>query len=260
MQFPSYDADRDAVINRMRAAEIKTITVGTDIQTSQAAIALAESYPRVLWATIGVHPTSDFRCQISDFRKLRALAAHPKVVAVGECGLDYYRLQSARREEQIARQKELFLQQIEIARAVNKPLMIHCRPSKGTNDAYEDLINILTLNFQFLTLHPIIHFFVGSPAVAKQLLALGAYFSFGGVITFARDYDAVIRSIPLERIVLETDAPYVTPLPYRGTRNEPSYIVEVAQKMAAIKIVDYVLVCAMTEETTRNILGISKGI
>ncbi len=259
MQFPEYDNDREAVIARMKAAGVTTITVGVDLPTSVSAIAFAALYPDVLWATVGIHPTAELTtCDVVIIKEIERLASHARVVAVGECGLDYYRLQSVNRAEQIARQKELFLRQKEIARAVNKPLMIHCRPSPGTNDAYEDLITILEVGFSPEARLPyIVHFFVGSRAIAEQLLALGCYVTFGGVISFARDYDEVIRSIPLERILLETDAPFVTPAPYRGTRNEPTYIVEVAQKMAAIRGIDYDTVCAVTRQTAQTIFDIS---
>lgn len=247
LQLPEYDADRDAVIGRMREAGVKTIVVGVDMATSEQAIALAEQHSEDIGATVGTHPAdnpADF-----DYEKMRVLAGHPKVVAIGECGLDYYRLGDD--AEQIKKtQKELFLRQMDIAKDAGKPLMVHCRPKKGTDDAYEDLIAILkNKNYK---LNTIIHFFVGSPVVAEQFLELGSYFTFGGVITFARDYDAAIRRIPLNRILLETDAPYVAPAPYRGKRNEPAYVIEVAKKMAELKDMPYEEVAAATAQVARE--------
>lgn len=250
VQFSEYDADRDEVIKRMRAAGVKTVTVGTDTRTSQSALALAKRYPDDMWATAGTHPTNP---EGYDADALRVLARDAKTVAIGECGLDYYRI--ARDAAMIKkRQKELFMEQVAIAEEADKPLMIHCRPAQGTDDAYEDLIAILKGSK-----HParaIIHFFVGSPAVAERFVELGCYCTFGGVISFARDYDDAIRRIPLERILFETDAPYVAPEPHRGARNEPAYVVEVAKKMAEIRKADYAELCAVTARNARAVFKI----
>ncbi len=250
LQFPEYDADRDAVIGRMRAAGVKTIAVGTDLRTSRSALALAEQYLDDIWATVGMHPTNP---EGFDADVLRALAGNAKAVAIGECGLDYYRIapDALKIKE---RQKALFADQMVVAAEAGKPLMIHCRPSRGTDDAYEDLADIMRTDGHGLI--AVVHFFVGSSATAERLLALGCYFTFGGVITFARDYDEAIRRIPVERILLETDAPYVAPAPYRGKRNEPAYVVEVAKKMAEIKKIDYEEVVAVTAQTARAVFGI----
>lgn len=257
LQFPEYDHDRDEVIARMKTAGVKTITVGVDMETSRQAIALAEQYPHDLWATVGAHPTQLSSSQGDNLNIIGALACHPKVVAVGECGLDYYRLQSAGRTAHSERQKEICMMQMAIAEQVQKPLMIHCRPSRGTDDAYEDLITILSSQNQTISRRPaVIHFFVGSPVIAEKLLTLGCYFTFGGVITFARDYDDVIRTISLSRIMLETDAPYVTPASQRGKRNEPAYVVETAKKLAEIKKVRVEEVVAETTNTARRVFEI----
>lgn len=256
LQLPDFDADRAEAIARMRAAGVQTITVGVDVKTSASALALTEQYPDCLWATVGTHPTdgglNDFNADI-----VRAQAAHPKAVAVGECGLDYYRL-TANAEEIKQKQKEVFRAHIKIAEEVQKPLMIHCRPRTGTDDAYDDLVTELSISsasrrIQFLI---IVHFFVGTKATALRLLALGCYFSFGGVITFARDYDEAIQAIPIENIMLETDAPFVAPIPYRGKRNEPAFVVEVAKKLAEIKGLAYEAVVAQTTANARAVFGI----
>jgi len=185
-------------------------------------------YPKVQAANVEEHlsATAEF-----DIEKLRALAQDDRVVAIGEVGLDYFRLTQPDEEKKL--QKDGLVKIINLAQELQKPLMIHCRPSKGSQDAYHDLFDqFLISNFQF----PIIlHFFTGNLETVNRFLKLGAYFTFGGVITFARDYDEVIRAIPLENIFLETDAPYVTPEPYRGKQNEPAYVVEVAEKMAELK-------------------------
>ncbi|MEK9148137.1 MAG: TatD family hydrolase, partial [Patescibacteria group bacterium] len=160
-------------------------------------------------------------------------AGRPKVVAIGECGLDYNRI----RNQELGireRQKEVFVQQIELAKELKKPLVIHCRK------AFDDLIQILDSLF-LIPDSPagVVHFFSGSWDDAKSLLDLGFYLSFGGVITFARDYDQVVKHVPLERLLIETDAPYVAPLPYRGKRNEPLYISEVAKKIVELKAITF---------------------
>lgn len=235
LQLKEYDADRADVIARMKAAGVKTIAVGVDDATSKSALTLAEEHPDCLWATVGTHP-ADGGLDNFTIEALRKLAAHPKAVGIGECGLDYYRLKSG--EETVKeKQKEVFRAHIAVAEEVKKPLMVHCRPTKGTDDAYEDLAGILADVRPSVSV--VVHFFVGSKAVAERLLALGCYFTFGGVITFARDYDAAIAVIPLDRIMAETDAPFIAPVPYRGKRNEPAYVGEVIKKLAELKGVSF---------------------
>ena len=265
-QFPEYDQDRDEVIKRAQAAGVKMICVGTNLENSQQAIELAEKYPEDVWATAGMHPNDHDNDYDDDndnddderIEGLRRLAKHPKVVAIGECGLDYYRIKNNDRVghyiEIKEKQKELFLAQIKIAQELNKSLTIHCRPTKGTDDAYEDLVTIFQSSEG--NLPKIVHFFVGGVETAKKLLDLGCYFTFGGVITFARDYDEVIRFLPLGNILLETDAPYVAPEPYRGKRNEPVYVIEVAKKLAEIKGLSIEAVINQTTKNTGQVFGI----
>ena len=252
LQLFEYDTDRAEVTLRMQAAGVKTITVGVDDITSRAGLTLAEEYPDCLWATVGTHP-ADGGLDTFNIDTLRVLAAHPKAVGIGECGLDYYRLKS---EEGVIKekQKEVFRAHIAVAVEVAKPLMIHCRPTKGTDDAYEDLIIELSIaKFP----HPVVvHFFVGSASVAERLLALGCYFTFGGVITFARDYDAAIAVIPMDKIMAETDAPFVAPTPYRGKRNEPAYVGEVVKKLAELKGMSFDEAARSTVENARTVFRI----
>ncbi len=184
----------------------------------------------------------------------KKLAEDPKVVAIGECGLDYYRIANQGAgimdNESKQKQKKAFMQQIELASEVRKPLMIHCR------NAFNDLIEILHSKFYILNSPPgVIHFFTGTPADAGKLLELGFSFTFGGVITFARDYDEAITMIPLDRILTETDAPYVAPAPYRGKRNEPVYVVEVVKKLAEIKSVSTEKIAAIIFENAKRIFN-----
>ncbi len=189
-----------------------------------------------------------------DYSYYESLAKKSRVVAIGECGLDYYRLTPETKEKQVSAFKE----HMRLAESVGKALMIHCRPSKGTDDAYEDLLSLVTSRQSLTTIPKIVHFYVGSPAMTKKLLDAGFYFTFGGVITFARDYDESIRLIPLERMLLETDAPYVAPEPYRGKKNEPAYIVETAKKLAEIKGVDFLKISEATTSNAKKVFQIKK--
>jgi TatD DNase family protein len=269
IHFPVYDSDREAVIQRAQNNGVKMLCVGTQSATSESAIELAEKYPEDVWATVGFHPNHlsyawhyDKKEQREavpenfDIEKLRNLARHPKVVAIGECGLDYYRLDT--RDEKLEmrvkeKQQEVFLKQAELAKELNKALMIHCRSSKNSDDAYFDILEILKNKSLLSRVIAVMHFYVGGLKVTKQLIDAGFYFTFGGVITFAREYDEVIKYIPLDRILLETDAPYVAPEPYRGKRNEPSYITETAKKLAELKGVDFEKI---SEQTTANALQV----
>ena len=224
--------DEDAVISRMLAHETATITVGVDAQTSRDAVSFAEKYP-FCWATVGLHPT-DTTSELFDFEEYKKIATHPRVVAIGECGLDYFRNQT---EETKNRQKEIFKHHITLARELGKPLMIHARPSKGTMDAYSDVLAMLEPYQK--TIHANFHFFVGNVEITKRILAMGFTVSFDGPITFARDYDEVLQMIPLESLMVETDAPFAAPVPYRGTTCEPWMVKEVVKKIAEIRNEDF---------------------
>ncbi|MDP3764421.1 MAG: TatD family hydrolase [bacterium] len=288
IQFAAYKDDRDEVIKRSLDAGIWLVNVGTQLDTSLEAIKLAEKYNEGVYATVGLHPVHtdksfhdqaelgeggmEFtsRGEVFDYEEYKKLALHPKVVAIGECGLDYYadfarerseRLQNRASAEAFSeggsvelrqeKQKLTFIKHIELAHEVKKPLMIHCR------EAFDDLIDTLKANSSKLQIIPgIIHFFSGNIKQATMLLDMGFYFTFGGVVTFTRDYDEIIKTVPVNRILLETDAPYVTPAPYRGQRNEPAYVIEVAKKIGEIKGIDFEEVSHHTVENTRAIFGI----
>jgi TatD DNase family protein len=282
VQFAAFKGEEEAVIARAQAAGVSVINVGTQADTSETAIALAHKYQTGVYAAVGLHPvhtTKSFhdeaelgggeaakafvsRGEKFDEQLYRRLAADPKVVALGECGLDYYRVTSVDAPtedewEQIKlRQKEVFLAHARIARDLGKALMIHCRPSKGTDDAYEDLLSLVAGDSSLQTVPKVLHFYVGSVAMTQKFLQAGFNFEFGGVITFAMSYDAQIKMIPLDRILTETDAPYVSPEPYRGQRNEPAYVTEVVKKLAQIKGVSYDEVAAATDANTRRIFNI----
>ncbi len=225
--------DKERIIKILEEKEVGTITVGTDLETSAQAVEIAQKSEN-LFASVGFHP-SDVGKKEFDMEKFQELVRKDKVVAIGECGLDYFRIDASDTETK-NQQKEVFKIQIDIALANNLPLILHVRPQKGTMDAYEDVLEILELREEIPSGD--VHFFVGSPEIAERFLKLGFYLSFTGVITFARDYDEVIRMIPIDRILTETDAPFVAPVPYRGQTCEPWMVEEVAKKIAEIKGLD----------------------
>ncbi len=230
LNFADYEQDWEEVIARLRETETHTIVVGTDLESSKKAVELAEKYPEI-YACIGVHPV-DNQTRIFEEAEFESLVTHPKVVAVGECGLDFFHSKKA---EDYERQKVLFVAQVEFAMKHHKPIMIHAR------DAYEELLEILEplKLIHGENLRGNVHFFAGNWEVAQRFFKIGFTVSFTGVITFARNYDEVIRQAPLEMIMAETDAPYVSPVPYRGKRNEPSYVQEVVKKIAEIRQADF---------------------
>ncbi|MEK7175970.1 MAG: TatD family hydrolase [Patescibacteria group bacterium] len=221
LNFPDYDADREEVIQRLRDTGTHTIVVGTDFESSKRAVELADKYEEI-YACIGIHPV-DKKSENFEVSKFESLIKHPKVVAIGECGMDFHH---AEKDKDYERQKKLFLDQINFAATHNKPLMIHAR------DAYKEILEILE---QFKDLKGNAHFFAGDWQTAQRFFALNFTVSFTGVITFTSNYDEVIKYAPLDRILSKTDAPYASPVPYRGKRNEPSYVNSVVKRIAEIR-------------------------
>lgn len=228
LHFEAYDADRDAVIERMEKAGVGTITVGVDYESSCKAVACAEANEGV-YACVGLHPADNASEEFEQAR-YENLLLHPKVVALGECGLDYFHTQGDRVED-MRRQRRNFILQIETALHFDKALMLHCR------DAYGDVLDILSSYAKNYgeKVRGNVHFFAGTVAEARAFLELGFTLSFTGVVTFARDYDEVVKYVPRDCLLAETDAPFVAPVPYRGKRNEPSFVGEVVNSLAAIR-------------------------
>ena len=227
LNFPDYNHDREAVIERAQKAGVGMITIGTDIESSKKAVALADANED-MWAIVGVHPMDAHTPNGSDdISALSELAAHPKVVAIGECGLDYFH----GKPEDMPRQREIFDWHINLANKVNKPLMLHVRNGK-TGNAYQEVIGILKEKSK---VRANFHFFAGTLQDAQDIVAMGNTVSFTGVLTFARNYDEIVKEIPLESIMSETDCPFVAPLPHRGKRNEPGYVIETVKKIAEIR-------------------------
>lgn len=254
VQFDPYDADRADVIRTMQEKEVGGMVVGVDLDSSVKALRLVENLPG-FYAAAGLHPNAVLEERF-DMDSFRAILRHPKMKAVGECGLDNYRPEDveAAKEEQ----KKVFAQHIELAIEADKPLMIHSRPSKGTQDAYRDMIDILRSYKQEHgeRLRGDIHFFVGGVEEAKDFVDLGFTMSFTAVLTFARDYDEVVRYLPLESILTETDSPYLAPKRIRGKRNEPVSVIDVVEAMAEIRGEDPERVRAAVLQNATRLFGL----
>ena len=254
-----YSATRDELIAHCRNVGIGIITVGTNYKESEAAVTCALKCENV-WATVGMHPVD--KIENFDYDCLKAIAQNKKVVAIGECGLDYYwpahDAWKTGEEFEKNRQKELFEKQIKLAVELNLPLMIHGRPTKKSMDAYEDILIILK-KYQEIHGEKVrgnVHFFAGTLFIAEQFWALGFTTSFTGVITFSHDYDEVIKAAPLSMLMAETDSPYATPVPYRGTPNTPLFVPLIYQKIAELKNITIQEVQSQFEENRRQVFGI----
>ena len=241
----SFDSDRSAVLGRMQEKNVWSIMVGTDFKSSQEVATMASFVDHGVFATIGVHPIDDrnerFREQF-----FAELVASKKIVAIGECGLDYSRLKEVEDVPgEKLRQKELFEAQIDFALAENLPLMLHVRDSdKKIADAHHDVLALLKMkkNMAGDRLRGNVHFFSQTIDIAREYFALGFTISFTGVITFSNEYDEVVREAPLDKIMSETDCPYVAPVPHRGKRNEPIYVEEIVKKIAELRGMDFEIV------------------
>jgi len=251
-QFPQYDADRDEMIKRNLEKGVFMIAAGASLETSKQAIELTNKYDGV-WATVGLHPdeiNSEFR--IADYE---LLLKESKVVAIGEVGLDYYRTPE---EEKRTRQKEVFSQFIDLSREIDKPLVLHCRNEKNGKSAHEDAIKILSKSYVLnpKSLSGVVHSFTGTMEEAQAYLKLGFLLAFNGIITFSEEFDELIKSLPLDKILIETDAPWLTPAPNRGKRNEPSGVIEVAKKIAMLKNMPFEMVARETFANTQKLFKI----
>lgn len=223
---PKFDPDRDAVMERARAAGVErmmAIGTGGGPPDLEAALRQTERYP-FLYATVGVHPHDAAKTSEGTFARLRELAAHPKVLAIGEIGLDYHYDFSPRPV-----QRSVFERQLEIAAGAAKPVVIH------TREAWEDTLALVAGAGR--PVPGILHCFTGDEWQAREALDRGFYLAFGGVLTFPKS-DAVrqaARIAPEDRLLIETDCPYLAPVPHRGKRNEPAFVVEVVRRLAEIR-------------------------
>jgi TatD DNase family protein len=253
LNFHQFDEDRDAVMQRAWEAGVEIIiNPAVDLATSRQAIELAERYPGV-YAQVGIHPNDSTDFGPETVAELAALAVHPKVVAIGEIGLDYYW-----QRVPPAQQWAAFEAQLELAGQLDLPVVLHCR------DAHVDLRDILRkwvpgaqMQRGADAILGVLHAYSGDLAMAEEAFAWNMVLSFGGPLTFrnARDLHALLALLPLERLLLETDAPYLTPHPHRGQRNEPAHIPLIAQGLAAIRSLDSADVAGATSALARAVFA-----
>lgn len=252
LYWESYDADRDEVIARAREAGVeKMFVIGCTLEESRQCVALSEKYGEI-FASVGIHPNElvqELQGKTVESLKgeLQVVAKSKKVIAIGECGLDYYKHGSGEgmTENEKRIQKEGFLMQIALAEELSLPLIIHCRPSTGSSDAYEDMFILLqATSYQFPA---ILHCYMGDTEVTKKFLTLPhAYFSFTANITYPvkkpligtkDDLTETVKMIPIDRILAETDCPFLAPQEKRGERNEPAYVISVLEKIASLQTI-----------------------
>ena len=245
-----FDADRDAVVERALDAGVEhmvAIGSGDGPPDLEAGIRLADRYPS-FYCTVGVHPHDAAKAAPETFTRLAELLKHPKIVAIGEMGLDYHYDHSPREA-----QRDVFIEQMRIARGARKPIVIH------TREAWDDTLSLLREHWPVALDHPIggiMHCFSGGPLEAESALDLGFYLSFGGILTFPKSLEIqeAARRAPSDRILIETDAPYLAPVPKRGKRNEPAFVVETARKLAELRGVSLESIAATTTTNFQRLL------
>jgi len=277
VNFQAFKDDAKETLQRALDNDIWVINVGSQIDTSRQAVELANQFESGVYAVVGLHPEHTHSQYVDeeethfltreenfDYEAYKKLAQNPKVVGIGECGLDYYRLPEGIDPQIIKqKQKDAFRLQVKLAKELNKVLVIHSRPAKGDESLYDDLLEILDKESNLSPALPSggegvsaepsplmrgdarraerlrfeVHSFTGSPEYLQKFLDRGAYVSFNGIITFDKtgNMEELVKLAPLDRIILETDCPYLAPVPNRGKRNEPSFVKFVAEKVAQIK-------------------------
>jgi TatD DNase family protein len=245
-----FNDDREAVIERALVAGVEhmvAIGSGDGPPDLEAGVRLADRYP-FIYATIGVHPHDAAKATGETYRRLAELTGHAKVVAIGEIGLDYHYNHSPRDV-----QRDVFVEQMRLARDARKPIVIH------TRSAWNETITLLREHWATSGLGGIIHCFSEGPSEAEQALAIGFHISFAGIVTFpkASGIQEAARITPADRLLIETDAPYLAPVPKRGKRNEPAYVVETARKLAELRGVTPEEIAQTTVDNWRRLTGIA---
>jgi TatD DNase family protein len=247
LHFPDFADDLPAVLDRAREAGVRGIlTIGTDVETSRAAIAIAAREPDV-WAAVGIHPHEAAAADDAALREIEQLAGAPRVVAVGEIGLDFFRNLAPR-----AAQIRCLGALLELARRVGKPALVHCR------DAHDETLAALAEG-RVGDVGGIMHCFSGDAAIAQRCLDLGLHVSIAGPVTYpnARALPDVVRVVPADRLVVETDCPYLPPQPFRGKRNEPAYVAITAARVAALRGEPLDALAAAMTANARRLFGIA---
>lgn len=243
---PKFDGDRDEVIEKIKNSPVGLVNnIGADIKTSKASIALAEKYD-FIYAVCGIHPSETENLLEEDMQTLYEMSKHKKVKAIGEIGLDYHYENSPAKEIQ----RFWFERQLSLAKEVQLPVVIHDRESKG-----EGLEILKKSGIK----KGVVHCFSGSAETAVELLKLGFYISFTGVVTFknARKALEALKSIPIERLFIETDCPYMAPEPFRGTRNDSTNVIKIAEKYAEIKNMSLEKIAEITTKNAKSFFGVN---
>jgi TatD DNase family protein len=244
LDFPDFAAELDAVVERARAADVaRMVTISTRVKKHAQVLAIAEKFPDV-FCSVGTHPHNAAEEPEVDAETLIALAQHPKIVAIGEAGLDYHYDNSPRDI-----QEQSFRRHIAAARETGLPLVIHSR------DCDADMARILEEETGKGAFKAVLHCFTGGRNLAFTAIRLGHYVSFTGILTFKRSDElrAIAAALPADRVLVETDAPYLAPLPYRGQRNEPAYVVETAKVLAQARGMPAEAIAARTTENFFNL-------
>lgn len=237
--YDTYNEDLPNVIDRANDVGItKLVCVGVDLNSSEKCIELAEKYDNI-YATVGFHPHESKLAQDNYLKTLESMANHSKVVAIGEIGLDFHYNHS---NSDI--QKKVFIEQLELAQSINMPTVVHSR--NADFETFSFISNIKNSK-------GVVHCFASNLEQAIKITKLNYYISFTGLITFADELIDVVKHIPLDKILLETDSPYLSPIPFRGKRNEPKNIIEIAKKIAEIKNIDISIVKSKTMQNTLNL-------
>ncbi len=270
VNFKAFKDDADDVIKRSLEENTWMILVGSDYKTSKRALELANKYEKGVYAAIGLHPihTHESKAEGDDYSfKTHAedfvydiyekLAKFQKVVAIGEIGLDYYHINNNEAQLVKKKQKEIFLKQLELARRLNLPAIIHCR--QAHDDTFTALKEFRKENRELFPQNAswgVMHCFSGNEDWAWKYFSLGLLISFTGLITFSKEWDALVRKLPLDKFIIETDCPYMTPEPFRGRRNKPALVKYVAKRIAEIKNLTTERVGEITTRNARELFKI----
>jgi TatD DNase family protein len=262
LEGPRYDADRNEVLARAKTDGIEAylaIGNGEGPDTADCGINLAEQYNGqsqypAIWASVGIHPHEASLANEKAYARLATWARHPRVIAWGEIGLDYFYDHSPREI-----QKTVFLEQMGLAKAAKLPIIIHCRPSAGSENAWDDCLNLISDHWTATGLAGILHCFTGSIEHARRGLDLGFMISFAGNITFpkAQSIRDAAQMVPLDRMLIETDSPYLAPVPHRGQRNQPAFVREVARQIGELRNLSAEETGARTTRNFYNFFGLT---
>jgi TatD DNase family protein len=268
INFKDFKDDGDEVIRRSLSNDTWMILVGSNLKTSKRALDYANKYEKGVYAALGLHPIHVDDSQVSggegkesysfvgrkeEFNResYENLAKLPKVVAIGEIGLDYYHLNPDKDTAKVKKiQQEVFIKQLNLAKDLNLPVIIHCR------QAHDDMLEILKDFKNTDKIWGVMHCFSGDEDLAWKYFSLGLMISFTGLITFSQNWDSLLRKLPLSKIMIETDSPYMTPEPYRGERNEPMLVQYVANRIAEIRGVKLERIAEVTSDNAKRLFSI----